>query len=158
MKQILTWLVCVFVVFPVLLVWFSPSNLGAQDLTVTMTLAQKVQLTLTGYDQAGGPLPPGATISGWSVEGASKDNILGTFETAYRPDGSIEPLSVWFIPVKAGTFRVSGGFAVRDPNGQLPPPPGTVRSTGFSAWVTVVVTATADPAPLAIVAAKPVQR
>jgi hypothetical protein len=153
MKQILAWMLCVFVVGPVLVT----SNLAAQDPTVTMNLSQKVKLTLTGYDQVGGVLPPGATLSGWSVEGASKDNVLGTFEPASRLDGSIEPLSVWFFPVKTGTFRVQGGFVVRDPNGQLPPSPGTVRSTGFSAWVTVVVTATPDPEPL-VVAQSPVPR
>jgi hypothetical protein len=93
---------------------------------VQLALPQKVKLTLTAYDGVGNPLPPLATISGWSVEGASAANVLGTFETIPLPGGGYEPLAVFFLPAKVGVFRVQGSFVV----GGIP----------FAAWTTVVVT------------------
>jgi hypothetical protein len=93
--------------------WSDPSDPFSveppmQPAGVTMTTAQKVQLTLT--PTPAGTIPVGTLVT-WFVEGQTPTNVLGSFAEASM-GGGINGLSVWYLPVKSGTHIVHASINI----------------------------------------------
>lgn len=87
----------------------------------TLTIDQKIKLTVAARTASGGPVTlADGTLVVWSVEGGAAN---GTFETGASPS-----LSVYFVPAKPGRQVVRASL--------------TVEGITFTAQIDLTVTAT----------------
>jgi hypothetical protein len=86
---------------------------------VTLTVNQKVKLTVVAVDAAGAPLtlPPYHEIV-WTVDGNSREHVLGVFVAIPLPSGVGCETAAWFIPTEPGVFTIRAGTVIPARSGQ----------------------------------------
>jgi hypothetical protein len=79
----------------------------------TITVDQRVKLTVVAVDASGAPLTllPSQMLV-WTVDGNSRDALLGEFVAIPLPDGTGCEPAAWFIPTKPGVFTVRVGAVI----------------------------------------------